>query len=330
LLTPERVDELLAPLRATRRCLLAVSGGPDSTALLLLAREWTERVGGPELFAATVDHGLRRESAHEAAAVAALAERLGVPHATLTWDGAKPASRLQERAREARYGLLVAHAKTLGAQALVTAHHLDDQAETVLMRFTRGSGIAGLAGMAAASERDGLTISRPLLGVEKSELVAICEAAGAAYVRDPSNESDRFARARLRRILAEEGLDAAALGRLARRAAQVEAALRHAVEHAERTLRLIETGACPADALLSQPREIAQRLVAAAIARIGLRDESRLGLEKIEALMEGLTTAHNQRQTFSANVAGARLRLAHGRVVVSPEPPRRATDSKLL
>ena len=141
------IEALFAPLGRARTLLIAVSGGPDSTALLLMAAEWARRRGRTRIEAATVDHGLRPESAEEAKAVAALCARLGVAHRILQWKGAKPASRLQERAREARYRLLVDHAKAIGADALLTAHHADDQAETVLFRLLRGSGVAGLRGM---------------------------------------------------------------------------------------------------------------------------------------------------------------------------------------
>jgi tRNA(Ile)-lysidine synthase len=325
LLTPDRVAAAFAPLGRRRALLLAVSGGPDSTALLYLAADlFSRRADGPSLHAATVDHGLRPESANEAAAVAALAASLGVPHATLKWEGDKPKTRLQERAREARYALLIAHAKAVGAEALVTAHHLDDQAETVLMRLARGSGVAGLAGMAAESEREGIKILRPLLGVTKAELIAVCERAGVAYARDPSNQNDHYLRTRLRKILAEEGLNAAALARLARRAEQAEAALQSATEAAEQRLMFIATGACDANALFVEPREIAQRLIAAALGKFGGRETTRIGLEKVEVITERLAAAHRDGGCYRANVAGACARIsARGQIVIEKEPPRR-------
>ena len=157
------IDALFAPFVRAKALLIAVSGGPDSTALLLMAAEWAKRRGKTRIEAATVDHGLRPESADEAKAVAALCARLGVGHRVLQWKGVKPTSRLQERAREARYRLLVDHAKAIGADALMTAHHADDQAETVLFRLLRGSGVAGLRGMDVMTARDGMTIARPLM-----------------------------------------------------------------------------------------------------------------------------------------------------------------------
>ena len=233
------IEALFAPLARAKTLLIAVSGGPDSTALLLMAAEWARRRGRTRIEAATVDHGLRPESAEEAKAVAALCARLGVAHRILQWKGAKPASRLQERAREARYRLLVDHAKAIGADALLTAHHADDQAETVLFRLLRGSGVAGLRGMELTTTRDGMTIVRPLIGLRKSELIAFADARGAPFVDDPSNADPRFARTRLRALLArlgEEGLDADALDRLARRAGETEQALAHLTAEVEARL----------------------------------------------------------------------------------------------
>ena len=322
------IDAAFAPLAEAGTLLLAVSGGPDSTALLLITRAWAQRRGGaPHLEAATVDHALRPESAAEARAVAALCATLGVPHHSLLWQGAKPRSRIQERAREARYVLLAQCAETIGASFIVTGHHLDDQAETVLFRLTRGSGIAGLRAMSGLTAHESATIARPLLGFDKAMLVAVCESAGVLFARDPSNEDPRYARARLRALagaLAAEGLDAPALARLARRAGQVEEALARQTQAAEARLRLVETGGCDAGALFEEPIEIVQRLLTAAIARVGGKSARDVSLEKIETLALALREAVTRADMFSANVAGARVRRdAKGWARVEPEPPRR-------
>ena len=322
------LDALLAPLAEYEAALLAVSGGPDSTALLAMTVEWARRAPvRPQLAAATVDHGLRKESADEAAAVGAFCARLGVPHHVLVWRGDKPTTRIQERARAARYALLRALAREIGARAIVTAHHLDDQAETALFRLLRGSGVGGLRAMTASVDLDGVALLRPLLGVAKRDLVAYCETRGLAYVRDPSNQDPHYARTRMRKLaegLAAEGLDAAALARLARRAGQIEDALVRQTQAAETRLGLIATGACEASPLLAEPTEIVQRLLTAAIARVGGRAPNRVGLEKIEALALALREARSAGKRFSANVGGARLRCdAKGSVRVEPEPARR-------
>lgn len=203
---------------------LAVSGGPDSLALLLLAHEaipgWFE--------VATVDHGLRPESAAEAQTVAALCEQLGIAHATLRPSVATTGN-LQANARTARYAALGEWAKARGLAAIVTAHHADDQAETLLMRLSRGAGVHGLAGMRGAATvpgHPGLPLLRPLLGWRKAELEDIVAKAGIEPVRDPSNADPRFARASLRAKLASaDWLDPAALAASAAHLAEAAAVL---------------------------------------------------------------------------------------------------------
>jgi tRNA(Ile)-lysidine synthase len=319
------IDALFAPFGRAKALLIAVSGGPDSTALLLMAAEWAKRRGKTRVEAATVDHGLRPESADEAKGVAALCARLGVSHRVLQWKGAKPASRLQERAREARYRLLVEHAKAIGADALLTAHHADDQAETVLFRLLRGSGVAGLRGMDMMTVRDGMTIARPLMALRKGDLIAFADARGAPFIDDPSNTDSRFARTRLRELLArlsEEGLDAEALDRLARRARETEEALAHLTAEVE--ARIGPERAVDARALFSAPIVIAHRILARRIAAAGGRDASRIGLEKIETLALSLSAALKERRAYGANVGGAVVRLTvKGRLSFAPEPPRK-------
>ena len=236
----------------------------------------------------------------------------------------KPTSRLQERAREARYRLLVDHAKAIGADALMTAHHADDQAETVLFRLLRGSGVAGLRGMDLMTARDGMTIARPLIGLKKRDLIAFANARGAPFIDDPSNTDPRFARTRLRSLLVrlgEEGLDAEALDRLARRARETEEALAHLTAEVE--ARVGSEGAIDARALFAAPIAIAHRILARRIAEAGGRDASRIGLEKIETLAANLRDALKERRAYGANVGGALVRLtAKGRLTFAPEPPR--------
>ena len=201
---------------------VAVSGGPDSLALLLLARD----AFGDRVRAVTVDHGLRAESAAEAAQVATICAGLGVPHATLRWDG-KAKANVQALAREARYRLMADWCAAEGIAWLATAHHADDQAETLLLRLARGSGIGGLAGIRASrSLARGVILLRPLLDVRRDALAAIVAAAGLRIVDDPSNRDPRYDRTRVRRWLAaHDELDAAHLAASAAHLAEAEAAL---------------------------------------------------------------------------------------------------------
>ncbi|HEY8065839.1 MAG TPA: tRNA lysidine(34) synthetase TilS [Methylosinus sp.] len=322
LLDPERA---LAPLAAHDALLLAVSGGPDSVALALLASRW-RLAAQKRIEIATVDHGLRAEAAQEAAQVGEWARALGFAHHRLRWEGEKPATRIQERARAARYRLLCGRARDIGATAIVTAHHADDQAETALFRLTRGSGVAGLAAMAIASRVDGLALLRPLLGFRKAALERLCAEAGHPYFRDPSNENPAYARVRLRRLaatLAAEGLDVEALLRLSARAARAEEALAWSAEQAASTLpaeRGKKRFRIAAEALRALPRELLLRLLAAEIARIG-RGEPRL--ERLERAGERLADALATETRFKTTLGGATVTFERDAVVVSPEPPRR-------
>ncbi|HEY6870317.1 MAG TPA: tRNA lysidine(34) synthetase TilS [Novosphingobium sp.] len=201
---------------------VAVSGGPDSLALLLLAR--AARPG--EVEAATVDHGLRPAAADEADEVARVCAGLKVSHETLSvtvGDG-----NVQSEARQARYAALAAWMDRRGLAALLTAHHADDQAETLLLRLNRASGVAGLAGVRAVGQVPGtrLPLLRPVLGWRRRELAAVVEQAGLVAAQDPSNGDPRFDRARLRtRLATADWLDVSAIARSAAHLAEADAAL---------------------------------------------------------------------------------------------------------
>jgi tRNA(Ile)-lysidine synthase len=176
---------------------VAVSGGPDSLALILLAERWAGQRGG-QAWALTVDHGLRPESGEEARTVAGWLALRSVPHEILVWAGDKPTSGIQERAREARYRLLQEWCSAHGVLHLFLAHHREDQVETYLIRRRAGSGIDGLAGMSAVREPAGCRLVRPLLSVPRARLLAVLEEEGQPFLRDPSNLNPAFERARLR------------------------------------------------------------------------------------------------------------------------------------
>lgn len=210
-----------------RPLVLAVSGGPDSLALMILAAENVVRLRalGFPLHIATVDHGLRVGSAAEAAMVARLAEACGLPHRTLAWMGSKPAGNLSAQARSARYRLLGDHAAALGAGAILTAHHEDDQIETHYLAAARGAGDRGLAGMRRCrAMAPGLWLLRPLLGTPGARLKATVAERRLAAVDDPSNRDPRFERARLRQALRLDPFTRReCLSRIARHAANRDA-----------------------------------------------------------------------------------------------------------
>jgi len=332
---------LFADLARAPALVLAVSGGPDSTALLSLAARWrARRRRGPKLLAVTVDHGLRPESGREAAAVKRLAHRLGLAHRTVRWRE-KPATGLQEKARAARYHLLAEQARRLGARHILTAHTLDDQAETVLFRMARGSGLSGLAAMARVAPVPRLeapamaapsggdeadeTLVRPLLGLPKSRLIATLRAHRIAFSDDPSNRDPRFARVRLRALmpaLAEEGLDARRLALLARRLRRADTAIEAMVEAARQACARTEPGGPITLDLAffeSMPDEIALRLVGRAIAQVG--EEGPVELGKLESLMAALAASREAR--FRRTLAGAMVTRARDEIVIERAPPRR-------
>ena len=223
------LEAIFAPFAGLRRLGLAVSGGADSLALLILAERWRDAaLMRPELVVLTVDHGLRPESAAEARFVGDVARRYGLSFRALRWDGPVPSSGIEAAARAARYRLLAEAARAEGITHLATAHHRDDQAETFLMRLARGSGVYGLAAMAPETDRAGLRLVRPLLGLAHDDLVAEVRAAGLTPVEDPHNADPAFDRVRMRRLmpmLAAEGLGAETLAATAQRLARAAAAL---------------------------------------------------------------------------------------------------------
>jgi tRNA(Ile)-lysidine synthase len=336
-------ERLFAPFATAPALVLAVSGGPDSMALMWLAARWRQaRADGPRLVAVTVDHGLRPEARREAQMVKQIARQLGLAHRTLRWSEEKPAAGIPEAARRARYRLLAAAARRAGASHVVTAHTCDDQAETVLMRLLRGSGIVGLAAMAAISERDGMLLARPLLELPKARLVATLRSAGLLFADDPTNRDLAYTRPRLRALmpaLAAEGGDARTLATLAGRLGRANAALELMVDGAENDLARRASGGRTAQpdhgqvfeprAFVALPAEIRLRLLMRAINRVGTEGPVELG--KAEALLDrldrtlagigdgGTSTPGRLKQTL----AGALVSITRDAIRITPAPPRR-------
>lgn len=243
---------------------LAVSGGPDSLALLLLASAALPK----RVHAASVDHGLRAESADECDFVGRICAELGVPHATLRVTVAN--GNLQGEARMARYAALAGWAADAGLDALATAHHADDQAETLLARLNRASGVAGLAGVRKTGRVPGaqLPLIRPLLDWRRGELAEVIAAAGLTAVDDPSNRDPRFDRVRLRAALAKaDWLDVPAIAESARHIAEADAALDWAT--AREWEECVKPGPLGSYVYRAQaPRAIALRVIGLLVARL--------------------------------------------------------------
>lgn len=327
-----QAKQLFARWASEPALILAVSGGPDSVALMWLAARWRRSLKrGPVLTVVTVDHGLRVESAREAREVKRLAAALDLPHRTLRWTGDKPKTGLPAAARNTRYALLAKAARKVGAIHVMTAHTRDDQAETVLMRMARGSGLAGLGAMSAETERDGIQIVRPLLQIPKSQLIATLDKAKLDYAVDPTNTDPGFTRPRLRALmpaLATEGMDARNLQRLATRMARADAALELMADGAERFLALSNSGRSPdaidAVAFMGLAEEIRVRLLLRMINEVGLEGPAELGKAESLALamQQAMATAGNG-ILLKQTLAGAVISLTGNRLKIRPAPPRR-------
>jgi tRNA(Ile)-lysidine synthase len=362
-ISAQHAKRLFVDWKGAPAIILAVSGGPDSIALMWLAARWRRSlVRGPRLIAVTVDHGLRAEAAREARDVKRLARMLDLPHRTMRWTGAKPRTGLPAAARAARYRLLAQAARASGATHILTAHTRDDQAETLLMRLVRGSGIAGLAAMARVTEREGVLLARPFLNVSKSQLVATLTRAKVGFADDPTNRDTHFTRPRIRAVmpvLAAEGGDARNLARLASRLARANAAVEVLVDGAERYLALRDRSASAsgidakifdartfdaktfdAKTFAAMPEEIRLRLLLRSIDRFGHEGPAELG--KVEALLSALDqavaeSARGRRPglqsrlkfksrlapSLKQTLAGALVSLTEGRISIAPAPPRR-------
>ena len=313
------LDRLIVPTAALG---LAVSGGPDSLALLLLAA-----AARPGLVrAATVDHRLRAESRGEAETVATLCRRLRVPHRILAvqW-GEKPETGIQEKARVARYHLLADWARDEKLAALLTGHHRDDQAETLLMRLARGSGVKGLAGIRRAACVPGATdipLLRPLLRWPRAELEQLCAAAGASPASDPSNADESFERVRARNALAaSDFLDVEALARSARALAQADVSLDWAADNAWEAVADVSA----AEILVRPaglPSEIRRRLAARAVRSLATENSSSdLRGRELDHLLEALSSGG--RATLRGVLCDGG---DHWRFVAAPNRTRRLPD----
>jgi len=313
----------LGPFESKPVIAVGVSGGADSSALAVLAQRWARRRGGRAV-ALTVDHGLRAGSRAEARQVARRLGALGIEHHLLVWRGAKPRSRIQEAARDARARLLGGWCRANGVLHLLLAHHREDQAETLLQRLGAASGLDGLAAMAPIAERADFRLLRPCLELPRARLRATAAARGLDWVEDPSNRNTAFARVRLRALapaLAAEGLDAASLAASARRLAGARAALeadtalllaRHGTIHPQGHAELSRAG------LAAAPPEIARRALERLLISVGgaVYPPRGAGLARLAAAFSGPDRPRGR------TLGGCRLDLRGELIVISREAAR--------
>jgi tRNA(Ile)-lysidine synthase len=330
---PDVLARLFAPAAEHKTIGLAISGGPDSLALMLLAQRWAAMTDpSPRLIAYSLDHGLRSEARDEVAMVLDYAQSLELAARGLAWTGEKPEAGLQEAARQARYRIIGEAMKADGATLLLTAHHRGDQAETVLMRLAHGSGIEGLKAMTPLSQVEGVPVFRPLLDVEPASLAAIVEAAGFSPAQDPSNDDLAYERVRWRKLLpalATEGLDSAALARFAARMAEADAALSQMADAAFAELVTLDgfgAASLPKAAFHALSPAIGRRLLGRVLNIVGGRQKPR-ALGQVERLYDQIVTGELPR---AATLLGAVVRLKGENLSVSREPGRALPEDIIL
>ena len=322
-LTDRDMARLMAPFdpfEPVPRVAVGVSGGADSLTLALLLQAWAAARGGSAV-ALIVDHGLRAGSAADARQVAAWLDALSLEHHLLSWRGTKPRSNQQAAARAARYALLSGWCRRHGVLHLATGHHRDDQAETLLLRLGRGSGLDGLAGMPAVRELAGLRLLRPLLTVPKARLEATLRARRCTWIEDPGNRNPAYARTRLRRLRPELdtlGLTATRLAGAAEHLGRARAAL-------ERAVASLLAGAVAVDPsgyawlepelLAGAGPETGQRALARVLTAIGGGGYAPR-LERLSRLYDRLGTGLGR----GATLAGCRILPRRGRLLIVREP----------
>jgi len=304
--------EAIGSFEARPLIAVAVSGGPDSLALILLADRWARQRDG-EAWALTVDHGLRPESAEEARTVAGWLAGRGISHETLVWAGTKPLSGFQEAAREARYRLLAQWCRAHGVLHLLTAHHREDQGETYLIRRRAGSGIDGLAGMSAVRELAGCRLVRPLLSVPRARLLALLAQESQPFLSDPSNLNPAFERARLRAAATPVDDNLAEIWAYGRRRVEREAGLDQVLANAV-SLHPAGFAAMDLPVLLDLPEDPAERLLGRVAACVGAaRYPARR--ERLARLRAGLAARPDRARTLG----GCRFVPWRGRLLVLRE-----------
>ncbi len=321
----DKIEASLERIAPDGKLGVAVSGGSDSTALLLVTSAWARRTGR-ETLAATVDHGLRSEAAAEAGAVAKLAAQLGVRHSVLHASEVDGPGNVSDRARIARFAQLAEWAERKGLEGVLLGHTMDDQAETVLMRLSRGSGVEGLSAMAPVHRRGGMLWLRPMLDVRRDELRDFLRVRGIGWVEDPTNENAQFERVRVRQTLAQLGALGIDTEGLARTAARLQSE-RRVLQDAAATLaaRSLRWGGF-GEAYFARPplsqarRETALRLLGGCLTQVGARtyQPRRAALE--DALDQVLSDGF-----AGTTLGGCLIKPWRDHVVICREPARAAT-----
>jgi tRNA(Ile)-lysidine synthase len=307
------------------RIALAVSGGSDSMALMYLSAAWQSLATNakPDVIVLTVDHGLRADAAQETRSVASAAKALGLPCHILTRAPPATKTAIQADARTDRYRMLCEAARQYGADAIATGHTADDQAETLLMRLARGSGVDGLAAMAPVSRIEDLALLRPLLGCSKRQLQEMLTKRGVSWTEDPSNTDPTFERPRLRTpglTLSAAGLTREPLALSARRIGRARAALEAARDAANREMVTLHPEgwiSVPRASFDALPEEIRIRLLGYWLSAMAT-SQGYQRLSAVETIVDDIATNGRVVTTLS----GCRLVATRGSIDIIRETGR--------
>ncbi|MCY4039348.1 MAG: tRNA lysidine(34) synthetase TilS [Hyphomicrobiales bacterium] len=312
--TCEEFEALMRPLEVLRTIALGVSGGADSMSLLLLSAHWRKRKlrqgqTPPEIIVFSVDHGVRATAGQEAENVVRTAKEHGCRGEVLRIEEPPPRQNKQAALRERRYALLCRRCREENIDVLLLAHHLEDQAETFLLRLARGSGVDGLASMSRESMRHGVRLYRPLLEFPRARLRAYLEQENVAWLEDPSNRDASYARVRWRKLLeplAREGLDANRLAKTARSMARARTALEEtSFAHLRRYARLMEAGYAnfSRDLLRDAPDEIVLRSLSRLLMAVG----GRFYAPRLSNLEHALESLRESPRTNGKTLGGCKI-----------------------
>ena len=313
----------IADFPAEKKLAVALSGGGDSMALGFLMSRYCKK-NKIELHLLTVDHGLRPEAFKEAKQVSIwVKDWPGCVHKILRWKGEKPKARIQEAARDARYALMEEYCKKNKIAFLFLAHHAEDQAETFLFRLAKGSGIDGLSVMPVRQDRGGIQLIRPCLEWKHHDLLAVCNKNKISWIEDPSNNSEKYARVRLRQskaILEQEGLTLERILALAKRLERARNALDQMADKAwENAIVVAEPRRIElrADQLKSNPEEIVLRLLQRALQQIAIKKKYPPSLQRLEEITHSLLKGNFNAATLANCVI--RLKKARNLIEIIPE-----------
>ncbi len=316
--TPFALNGIFDGLTGFSRVAVAVSGGSDSIALLRLVAAWRSQKNGPrEVFALTVDHGLRVESAEEAHQVAGWCQGLNIPHHILHWRGEKPESGIQAKARVARYDLMSDWCREARVPVLMTGHTADDQAETVLMRQQRTNSDRSLAAIWPENEWRGLKLLRPLLRERREQLREYLRDLGQIWLDDPSNANETFERVRVRNTMREQDVNhlQALAGAAQVRVREADGELRSWLSQ-HMTIDDYAVIRMPRGMMATVPTEQRVDILSWTLAAAG--DGQRPERANVEAIAAWLADGHESRRSANGAIVSARRNV----VEVMREPGR--------